>query len=65
MKRRTRPAPGQRVFLCGMDCCAGQRDLFDTDGPPDTCPGQRSLFHAGRVDQQDITRRTDQEGPTP
>lgn len=32
-KFETTPAR-QRVLLAGMDCLAGQRDLFDTDGPP-------------------------------
>ena len=30
------PTPGrQRVLFAGLDCLAGQRDLFDTDGQPD------------------------------
>ena len=32
---RTRPLPGQKVLLCGLNCKPGQEDLFPTDGPPD------------------------------
>ena len=34
-----RPPCRQKVLLSGMDCLAGQEDLFATDGPPDVARG--------------------------
>jgi len=34
-----RPPSRQKVFLSGMDCLAGQQDLFATDGPADVANG--------------------------
>ncbi len=33
------PPCRQKVLLTGMDCLAGQEDLFATDGPPDVVYG--------------------------
>jgi len=34
-----RPLCRQKALLTGMDCLAGQQDLFVADGPPDVARG--------------------------
>ena len=34
-----RPPCRQKALLTGMDCLAGQQDLFATDGPADVADG--------------------------
>lgn len=32
----------QTVLFSGLDCCPGQLDLFQTDGPKERAPQERS-----------------------
>jgi hypothetical protein len=34
-----RPPCSQKTLISGMDCLAGQEDLFVADGPPDVAEG--------------------------
>ena len=39
-----RPPCRQKALLTGMDCLAGQQDLFATDGPPDMTRDSRACL---------------------
>ncbi len=42
----------QRVLIAGLDCLAGQLDLFTTDGPPaaGTVTSESTASHQGRTE---------------